>query len=414
MTKNIFTRKKSDVRAAGQSSPASFFLATVASVSGPEGLTIIPDGQTEAVPKKYKMLVSGAAPNVGDRVVVMRHSGTCVILGAIGYPDDIPDGGDKVDRAGDTMTGELDMADADIALTSSAITLGTKPASNQFTNKFRFRDAVRKTMARIQAVYLTSGQSGIQIYADNYADGEDVYNYLGMYMGETGIATVAMSHPAAWRWALGLGTNGALPITVAQGGTGAATAAAHSVFAGPAGSSAGAPSFRALSMDDITAGTLAVARGGTGAATAAAHSVFAGPAGSSAGAPSFRALSAADITAGTLPIARGGTGQTSVSWVTSWANIATAASGVTGSNATFCQWGKLGMLFLSGSVTTAKTTGNVLATLLAGLRPAIAAPAQAWLSTNLAAVIQANGEIILGGSLSAGTAFTIIACYLLA
>lgn len=114
-------------------------------------------------------------------------------------------------------------------------------------------------------------------------------------------------------------------LAVARGGTGAATAAVNKVFAGPSsGDDAAAPSFRSLVAADIpslnaskiTAGTLAVARGGTGAATAAANKVFAGPSsGTDAAAPSFRSLVAADIpslntsklTAGTLGLARGGT-----------------------------------------------------------------------------------------------------------
>ena len=91
------------------------------------------------------------------------------------------------------------------------------------------------------------------------------------------------------------------------------------VFAAPNGS-AGTPSFRALVASDIpnlaaskiTSGTLAIAQGGTGAATAAINTVFSGPGSGSTAAPSFRALVAADIpdlnaskiTAGTFDVAR--------------------------------------------------------------------------------------------------------------
>lgn len=102
---------------------------------------------------------------------------------------------------------------------------------------------------------------------------------------------------------------------------------ANYVLAAPNGSN-GTPSFRALVAADIpnlaaskiTSGTLAITQGGTGAATAAINTVFAGPGSGSTAAPSFRALVAADIpnlnaskiTAGTLTVARGGTGQTSI------------------------------------------------------------------------------------------------------
>ena len=82
------------------------------------------------------------------------------------------------------------------------------------------------------------------------------------------------------------------------------------------------PSSHNHNASDITAGTLPVARGGTGAATAAANRVFAGPSSGDAAAPSFRWLAAADIpnlnaskiTAGTLPVARGGTGGSDSGW----------------------------------------------------------------------------------------------------
>lgn len=126
--------------------------------------------------------------------------------------------------------------------------------------------------------------------------------------------------------------NGAIslvnPLSVGSGGTGASTATANTMFAGPASGSTSAPSFRALVAADIpnlaaskiTSGTLAIAQGGTGAATAAINTVFAGPSSGSTAAPSFRALVAADIpnlnaskiTAGTLAVAQGGTGSSSL------------------------------------------------------------------------------------------------------
>ena len=102
---------------------------------------------------------------------------------------------------------------------------------------------------------------------------------------------------------------------------------ANYVLAAPNGSN-GTPSFRALVAADIpnlaaskiTSGTLAIAQGGTGAATAAINTVFAGPGSGSTAAPSFRVLVAADIpnlnaskiTDGILAVAQGGTGLTSL------------------------------------------------------------------------------------------------------
>lgn len=59
-------------------------LATVAGVYE-DGLGLIPDGETEATQKHYKFL-GGAYPSpaVDDRVVVMRMSGTYVVMGKLG------------------------------------------------------------------------------------------------------------------------------------------------------------------------------------------------------------------------------------------------------------------------------------------------------------------------------------------
>jgi hypothetical protein len=75
------------------------------------------------------------------------------------------------------------------------------------------------------------------------------------------------------------------------------------------GSAATAPVWAGVAVSDIT-GTLPVATGGSGATTAAANLVFAGPtSGSSAAAPSFRALVAADLPTGSTNYVNNGTTQ---------------------------------------------------------------------------------------------------------
>lgn len=467
-----------------QPAGAELMLATVDTVTN-EGLTLIPDGETEATQKKYKYMTSAyAEPASGDRVVVMCLSGTYVVLGKIG--SSTPASEKYVRRSGDTMTGDLTVRDAYLNMDDPDVTVGTRPSTHQWSKPFRIRDSAGKSLARIIGFYGSNGKCGIQIYGDQIVNGENKYNYLGLYMDDSGVASVEMNNPAAWRaalnavnkagdtmtgaltmnggdinlrstentigtapatstsdkrvyfrdklnaifgklqsvfmsdgrigmqlgaqravngstvennvnlyiddsgnrtvtftspqvWrsALGLGTNGAFPITAAQGGTGAATAAGHAVFAGPNGTTAAAPSFRALVADDI---------------------------------PN---LNASKITAGTLPIARGGTGSTGTSAVTTLASIATAGTNITLTEAGYYQWGKLAMIFVYGKTTASVVGPSVLFTVVSGKRPATSSAAQIGTSINHNAVIEPNGEAKLGGSLSSGQAFTCMATYLL-
>jgi len=155
-------------------------------------------------------------------------------------------------------------------------------------------------------------------------------------------------------------------VTVAQGGTGASTATQNYIFAGPGtGSSAGAPSFRALVAADLPAGSgsyinnstlqqassnfnisgngvvggslsaaslnlttpLPIASGGIGSSTATQNFIFAGPStGSTAGAPTFRALVAADLPSGSGSYINNSTTQQSTS------NFNISGSGVIGTS----------------------------------------------------------------------------------
>ncbi len=60
----------------------TFDLATVYSVDS-GGLRLILKNQSDPTQKKYKKLSSYESPQVGDRVVLMKMSGTYVVLGAL-------------------------------------------------------------------------------------------------------------------------------------------------------------------------------------------------------------------------------------------------------------------------------------------------------------------------------------------
>lgn len=71
----------------GIGSQAEFYLATMTGGTTGEGLTIKIDGQDAGSTKKYKILLTGREPpRTGDRVLVMKISGSYIVLGKIGAP----------------------------------------------------------------------------------------------------------------------------------------------------------------------------------------------------------------------------------------------------------------------------------------------------------------------------------------
>ena len=68
-------------------SSAEFYLATVTWGDSSEGLQIKLDGDSSGSTKYYKILQTGREPpSVNDRVLVIKLSGTYVVLGKIGLP----------------------------------------------------------------------------------------------------------------------------------------------------------------------------------------------------------------------------------------------------------------------------------------------------------------------------------------
>lgn len=401
---NIFRTREAAVQ-----ETTRFFLATITGVTA-DGLTIIPDGQTEALQKKYKLLLAGQdAPGVGDRVVVMRQAGTCLILGTIGAPGNIDP---KVSKSGDTMTGNLD-------LNSKRYTVGIRPEESKADLAVRFLDKVGTLFGAVQALFMQDGRVGARIAAHRTVNRETVTNALSLLIGEDGARSVGLSEAKPWRAALGLGTSGNFPITAAQGGTGVAIATANRVFAAPNGSD-GAPAFRALVAADLPIVT--VPKGGTGVSTASANQVFAGPSSGSAAAPSFRALTAADIpnldtsklTTGILPIARGGTQTNGVSLDNTVSNVVTEVSGYTFSAADYAQWGKIAQLHVifgadaADSSTGWRTVGHLKS---AFRRPIVTAVAQGLNAKTYG--LKTDGSIVMTGPVTATGAYEVTFTYLL-
>lgn len=316
---------------------AEFLLGTVTEVSTTYGVRIQLDGQDEAMSKYYKMLVTGAGILAdGDRVIVMKHSGTYVILGKIGVPSD--DGGDEyVAKSGDTMTGNLNIVDSSPGVIGKATGQDSSAAAETAGTSvgFRLQDKNGNDVAIFSDRYDTTGAHGALIAGYRMVNGSPVDHVLRLLVDAAGNKIVHLT-ATAWRKALGLGNaSGNLPITTDQGGTGATSAAGHTVFAGPNASSAAAPSFRALVAADLPA------------------------------------ISASNIS-GTIPVSKGGTGATGVTKTSVGSEIFTVASGFKFASADFASWGKVAMIRFAATASAAITanTWTTVATLVTGKRSA--------------------------------------------
>lgn len=66
---------------------AEFYLGTVKGWSNTAGVQIQLDGQDSPMTKRFKMMLMCRPLKIGARVVVMKHSGTYIVLGEISKPN---------------------------------------------------------------------------------------------------------------------------------------------------------------------------------------------------------------------------------------------------------------------------------------------------------------------------------------
>lgn len=107
MQNNPFVKQK-------QAAPSSeFMLATVDTIPDEYTVTLILDGMTEALQKPYKVLSSAWPLDTGYRVIVMKLSGTYVVIGKIGAADEGGGGGGTyvLPVATDTRLGGIKVGD---------------------------------------------------------------------------------------------------------------------------------------------------------------------------------------------------------------------------------------------------------------------------------------------------------------
>lgn len=144
----------------------------------------------------------------------------------------------KVSKSGDTMTGALsvpavpyDSNGHQKAVTAMAndISESVTPSAevgNIWVRAFDIHDANDKQRAYLDLHSRTNGWQGLQIETARDVNGSIVCNKLGLDIDANGNRVVSFSNVEIWRKALGLGTNGELPIPISQGGTNATSESA--------------------------------------------------------------------------------------------------------------------------------------------------------------------------------------------
>lgn len=440
---------------------AEFLLGTVTAVSTSAGIKIQLDGQDAAMSKYYKILITGAeVPVIGERVAVMKHSGTYVVIGKIGMPSDNTG---KVNRSGDTMTGNLTLDSVYISHKSQDVNLTVHPEEAKIKVLAILRDVASRFFGRIYGAHYTNGRAGIGIGAVRDVNGSNVYNAVELLIDDSGNRSVAMHDPQAWRSALnalnkagdtmtgdlildnvGIGQNLktinldvhptetlarllAILKDVASNSIGRIMGLQYTN--GRAGIGIGA--VRAINgsnvfnelyllIDDsgnryvtiaeqkpwrsaLGLGTngdlpITIAQGGTGATSAAAA----------------RNNLGLGNTTGALPIANGGTGQTGTTITTTVSDIfSSIASGITVSSASYVQFGKVAMFTAIFTPSAAGTTFDwtTWATLKAGKRPASIIAVHCQATTYC--LVGTNGDIQFSLKQSANVGYRVSAIYLL-
>lgn len=430
---NIFTDLLAENR--GNDAGAEFFLATVASVDLSAGVTIIPDGDTAATTKKYKILTSGnSLLAAGDRVVVMRHSGTCIVLGKIGTPGDLAD---FVKKTGDTMTGNLTMDDRSVFAQSDELKDGTV-ASRSGAGRARFylTDKDGYNLGYLAPYFNANGGQATLLVARRHVGDSDVANSLYLYIAPDGTRSVVVSDAAAWRAAIAA-VNKAGDTMTGNLQIKKATPAAFILQSTTADITATSIESRTylisidkngrylgwIQWDEYTSGTSqthwATRRMVNGAAVDNRIDLAVQANGTKVvvlSAPEAWRSALGLGTSGSLPITvgQGGTGAVGVSLDNVVSNVITAASGYTFSAADYAQWGKVAQLHIILAADSAdssnawRTVGTLKSTFR---RPIVTVVSQGLNDKSYA--LKTDGSILMTGPVSTTAPYEVTFTYLL-
>lgn len=138
---------------------------------------------------------------------------------------------DKVSKSGDTMSGNLTMDTGTRLRAKANFKSNGTYSTNQYADQILLLDTEGNNIGYFRNMHYSGGNEALDIIQQRNVNGTNVFNSLQFAITPSGTKVITISDPAAWRAALELGSNGAFPIAITQGGTGSTAVASTATIA---------------------------------------------------------------------------------------------------------------------------------------------------------------------------------------
>lgn len=204
-TNNAGTVTSVQVQASGPlssstSTAQSSTLSTTISFSNQDPNKVLagPSSGSSAAAPTFRALVAADIPNLSWNKITSDKPTT---LSGYGITDGVSSSAlnDYVLKAGDTMTGTLN-------LKTSTIDITTAPSSALNEDYLYFKDKDGDSVGMLRVNQTTENIVSLQLSARRVVNTNTIFNGLELKIGSDGTRTVSIGAPDAWRTALGLGS----------------------------------------------------------------------------------------------------------------------------------------------------------------------------------------------------------------
>ena len=118
------------------------------------------------------------------------------------------------------VTGTVNSYGPAVILKNTAVDTSATSSSEIKYTTLGYKDAYDRYAAYVEHAFTTVGQSQLTVRVRKMVSGDNLSNGLWFGINNDGTKYVGLDDASGWRSALGLGSSGVLPITIAQGGSG--------------------------------------------------------------------------------------------------------------------------------------------------------------------------------------------------